>query len=80
MRWESDLSKVDWEEESKVAEHYRGLHNGRPAVTWQEVLDQALQGQPSGAPPIPARASGLLHGSGDAVRPGAQCLKQQVVM
>lgn len=38
---------TDWEEESHVVEHYRGLHNNRPSVTWPEVLEKALEGQPS---------------------------------
>ena len=34
-----------WEEEMPTAEHYRGLFNNRPSVTWQEVLEAALKGK-----------------------------------
>lgn len=51
VRWKSTLARTDWKQESHVAKHYRGLFNDRPSVTWQEVLDEALRGQPSSAHP-----------------------------
>eukprot|EP00892_Ulva_mutabilis_P006235 jgi/Ulvmu1/3984/UM183_0003.1 len=44
VRWESKMFRSYWEDESETAEHYRGLLNKRPSVTWQEVLDKALAG------------------------------------
>ena len=33
----------NWVHESATAQHYRGLLNDRPSVTWEEVLLTALQ-------------------------------------
>eukprot|EP00892_Ulva_mutabilis_P002583 jgi/Ulvmu1/12325/UM089_0009.1 len=48
VRWESKYGRAGWETESHTAEHYRGLLNNRPSVTWQEVLDKALEGAAPG--------------------------------
>lgn len=45
VRWHTGLSFSDWEEESLTALHYRGLFNNRPSLTWQQVLDAALEGR-----------------------------------
>ena len=45
VRWETEVSWGDWQNESTTLEHYRGLLNNRPSVTWDEVIRKALQGK-----------------------------------
>ena len=43
VRWRSNVKFGNWVHESATAQHYRGLLNDRPSVTWEEVLLTALQ-------------------------------------
>ena len=37
-----------WRQEHSTAQHYRGLLNNRPSLTWKDVLDSALADTPPG--------------------------------
>lgn len=58
------MSYSAWQEESPTAQHYRGLLNNRPSLTFQDTLDSALQGRDRGsafsAPKLSQLASGAL--------------------
>eukprot|EP00892_Ulva_mutabilis_P012436 jgi/Ulvmu1/9565/UM053_0054.1 len=44
VRWEAAAQWTEWEDESETEKHYRGLFNNRPSVTWQQVIEQAMDG------------------------------------
>eukprot|EP00892_Ulva_mutabilis_P012437 jgi/Ulvmu1/9566/UM053_0055.1 len=64
VRWSSQMNWSEWEEETTTAAHYRGLHNNRPSLLWDDVLRQALDGQPKGIRYICFRE--LIAGTGPA--------------